>query len=223
MRHIILFGAGGHGKVVRDIVEQMHDNDLESSIIAVYDDFVLEKMLDGSLPILNNATALRNFVEKNGDMYGLIGIASNPVREKLSKEYPMRYAVAVHPTAIIAEDVKLGEGTVVMAGAIINSGAKIGKHCIVNSGAIVEHDCVIEDYVHISPGVRLAGDVRVGHRSWVGIGAAVIQKIVIGENVTVGAGAVVIRDISDGLTVVGVPAIELKHKRKGYRTAGIDV
>lgn len=209
MRHIVLFGAGGHGKVVRDIVEKMHDFDLESSVVAVYDDFVLEKMLDGSLPILNNEAAFKAFVEKNGDVYGLIGIGSNAVRERLSREYPMKYAVAVHPTAILADDVKIGEGTVVMAGAIINPGARIGKHCIINTGAIVEHDCEIGDYVHISPGVKMAGDVKIGRMSHVGVGTSIIPKITIGEDVVVGAGAVIIRDVASGSKVVGVPAREI--------------
>lgn len=209
MRHIVLFGAGGHGKVVRDIVEQMHEYDLESSIVAVYDDYVLEKMMDGTLPILNSEDAFRAFVEKNGSVYGLIGIGNNAIRERLSREYPIRYAVAIHPTAIIADDVKIGEGTVVMAGAIINPGAKIGRHCIINTGAIVEHDCVIGDYVHISPGVKMAGDVAIGRMCHIGVGASIIPKIKIGENVIVGAGTVVIRDIGDGKKVVGVPAREI--------------
>lgn len=209
MRHIVLFGAGGHGKVVRDIVEKMHDYDLESSIVAVYDDFVMEKMLDGTLPILNSEAAFRSFVEKNGSVYGLIGIGNNAIRERLSREYPIRYAVAVHPSAIIADDVRIGEGTVVMAGAIINPGARIGRHCIINTGAIVEHDCVIGDFVHISPGVKMAGDVKIGRMSHIGVGTSIIPKVVIGENVIVGAGTVVIRDIADGLKVVGVPAREI--------------
>lgn len=213
MKHIVLFGAGGHGRVVRDIVNQQHEYDLESCIVAVYDDYVLEKMMDGTLPILHSEDAFRNFVEKNGMVYGLIGIWDNQVRERLSREYPIRYTVAIHPTAIIADDVKIGEGTVIMAGAIINTGARIGRHCIINTGAIVEHDCIISDFVHVSPGVKLAGDVIIGRMTHVGIGASVIPKIVIGENVMVGAGAVVIRDISSNITVTGVPAkpIERSH------------
>lgn len=210
MKHIVLFGAGGHGKVVRDIIEKMHDFDLESCVVAVYDDFVLDRMLDGTLPILNNEEAFRNFVEKNGDVLGVIGISNNEVRARLSMEYPLRYTVAIHPTAIVAEDVRIGEGTVVMAGAIINPGARIGRHCIINTGAIVEHDCIISDFVHIAPGGRIAGDVTIGRMSHIGIGASVIPKIAIGENAVIGAGAVVIRDIGSNVKVVGVPAREIK-------------
>lgn len=212
MKHIVLFGAGGHGRVVRDIVDQQHEYDLESCIVAVYDDYVLEKMMDGTLPILHSDDAFRSFVEKNGSVYGLIGIGNNQIRERLSREYPIRYTVAIHPTAIIADDVKIGEGTVVMAGAIINPGARIGRHCIINTGAIVEHDCKIGDYVHVSPGAKMAGDVIIGRMSHIGIGASIIPKINIGMNVVVGAGAVVIRDIRDGVTVVGVPAHEIELK-----------
>ncbi|MBL1274653.1 MAG: hypothetical protein COB30_001045 [Ectothiorhodospiraceae bacterium] len=79
-----------------------------------------------------------------------------------------------------------------------------------NTAATLDHDNCLGVGVHISPGVHLAGNVGIGDRSWVGIGASVIQGCDIGHDVIVGAGAVVTKDIIDGLTVVGVPAQELK-------------
>lgn len=49
--------------------------------------------------------------------------------------------------------------------------------------------------------------------SWLGIGCSVIQGVRIGEYATVGAGAAVIRDVTDGLTVAGVPAREIASRR----------
>ena len=39
----------------------------------------------------------------------------------------------IHPDAVIAEDVKIGIGTMVMAGAVINLGTRIGQGCIINT------------------------------------------------------------------------------------------
>ncbi|MNO01775.1 putative lipopolysaccharide biosynthesis O-acetyl transferase WbbJ [compost metagenome] len=48
--------------------------------------------------------------------------------------------------------------------------------------------------------------VKVGDLSWIGIGACVRQVLEIGSSVVVGAGAAVVCNISDNMTVAGVPA-----------------
>jgi acetyltransferase EpsM len=113
---------------------------------------------------------------------------------------------AVHPTAVVANDVQVSPGTVVAAGAIINPATQIGQNAIINTGASVDHECVIEEGVHICPGVHLAGKVTVGRATWVGIGATVTDHIRIGAGSIIGAGAVVVNDIPDGVIAYGVPA-----------------
>lgn len=41
------------------------------------------------------------------------------------------------------------------------------------------------------------------------MGAKILQSVKIGKNVTVGAGAVVTKDVTDGKTVVGIPARQI--------------
>ena len=115
-------------------------------------------------------------------------------------------ATAVHPSAVVASDVRIGSGTVVAAGAVVNPGTEIGQNVIVNTRASIDHDCVIEDGVHICPGTCLAGSVRVGCAAWVGIGATVTARISIGAGAIVGAGAVVVRDVPEEVIAYGIPA-----------------
>ncbi len=58
--------------------------------------------------------------------------------------------VIVHPRAVVAADVSLGQGTFVAAGAVINAQARIGSNVIVNTSASVDHESVIEDGAHIA-------------------------------------------------------------------------
>ncbi|CAG0906699.1 unnamed protein product [Cyprideis torosa] len=116
----------------------------------------------------------------------------------------INYALAIHPSASIARDARLGEGTVVMAKAAINASTIIGKHVIINTGAVVEHDVKLADFVHISPNAALAGGVEVGEGTQVGIGASVIQNVKIGKWCTIGAGAVIIQDVPDHAVVVAL-------------------
>ncbi len=110
----------------------------------------------------------------------------------------------------MAEDVKIGEGTVVMAGAVVNPGAIIGKGCIINTCSSIDHDCKIGDFVHVSIGAHLAGAVKVHSRTWIGAGDTVINKIFICDNWKVGAGPVVVNNITEVGTYVGVPAKKME-------------
>jgi sugar O-acyltransferase (sialic acid O-acetyltransferase NeuD family) len=116
----------------------------------------------------------------------------------------------VHPSAVIAPDVKIGDGTVVMAGVIVNTGTMIGRIAVINTGAIVDHDNIIEDNVQIAPGCNLAGNVTCRRDCFVGTGATVIPRMVIGEGAYVAAGATVIRSVEPHTLVAGCPATEKK-------------
>lgn len=201
MAIINLFGASGHSKVIKDIVEAEDNN-----IGCLYDDSPQSDDIHG-VPVFKAS-------DSNIEGPMIISIGSNRIREIIANRYPVAYATAIHPSAIISKYASIGEGTVVMQGVIIQSDARIGKHCIVNTGASIDHECEIGDFVHISPHATLCGNVCVGKGSWIGAGATVIPGIRIGEWCTVGAGAVVVHDIPDGVIVAGVPA-KLLEKSKG--------
>jgi sugar O-acyltransferase (sialic acid O-acetyltransferase NeuD family) len=190
---IYLYGAGGHAKVIIDILETCGKtvagifNDDLSRIIWNFSPLVFPGPFDFSTDEL------------------IISVGNNSIREKISK-IEAKYNTAIHPSAILSRYASIAEGTVVMGGALINADTKISKHCIINSNASVDHDCVLQDFVHISPNATLCGGVYVGKGSHIGSGAIVIPGKKIGRNAIVGAGAVVITDIPDNSVVVGNPA-----------------
>jgi len=112
----------------------------------------------------------------------------------------------LHPSALIASDAVIGEGTVVLAGALIDPGCRIGNYAIINNGAIVNHECVIGDGVHVCPGVNIAGRTTIGRGCWLGIGSTFVDKIRVGDHTFIGAGSVVTKDIPSGCLVYGNPA-----------------
>jgi len=202
---LVLFGAGGHAKVVIDIVEQqgnfeiagLLDDDLRHQGKGIFGYPVLGTRAD--LPALRSAQ-LRHAIVTIGDNAERAAVAAH------LHQLGWRFASAIHPRASIGRGVSVGPGSVVMAGCVINADASLGGHVIVNSGATVDHDCRVEDAVHIAPGCHLCGGVSVGSGTLLGAGTTVTPGVSIGKKVVVGAGSTVIRDIVDETRVSGSQA-----------------
>lgn len=190
-----LFGASGHGKVIKEIVEACG-----GSVTAFVDDNTQVNSCAG-LPVLHDVEGLSPMIIS----IGVCRIRKMIVERLNTSATPVSFGTAIHPSAVVSPSAQIGEGTVVMAGAIINADAKIGNHCIVNTGATVDHDCVIEDYCHIAPGAHISGGTHIGEGTWIGVGSSVIQCLNIGTNCMIGAGSVVVKDIPNSVKAYGNP------------------
>jgi sugar O-acyltransferase (sialic acid O-acetyltransferase NeuD family) len=127
------------------------------------------------------------------------------------------FVTAIHPSAQLGHNVRIGNGSVVMAGAVINSDAHVGEFCIVNTNASLDHDCSMGDFSCLLPGATVGGDTRIGRFSVVALGARVIHGITIGEHVVVGAGATVLSDLPDQCVAVGTPARIVRKREPGEK------
>ena len=209
MDDVIIIGAGGHGKVVLDILlaeEKYRPVGFVDNNLSLLDSYVC------GLPVLGPINALPR-LKRQKIRHAIIAIGDNRQRlaqKELVDRDGVRLVNAVHPTAYVSPQASLGRGVVVAPGAKVVVEAKIGDLAIVNTGAIVDHECDVGEGAHVCPGAVLAGRVRVGRGAFVGIGAQVIQCRSVGEFAVVGAGAAVVNDVPDGATAVGVPAKVIK-------------
>ena len=198
MKQLVIIGASGHGKVVADIAKK---NGYER-IVFLDDNEALTECSDYAI-----VGKCCSYAEHN--CYFIVAIGNPAIREKFLNELEQNgknVPILVHPNASIAENVKIGKGTVIVAGAVVNPGAIIGKGCIINTGASVDHDCTVADYVHVSVGAHVAGSVKIGERTWLGAGSTLINNINICADCMIGAGAGVVKDICKKGTYIGVPA-----------------
>lgn len=215
MQRIVIWGAQGHAKVMAETVRRTGRFELAGFIDDVSPQRAGE-MFCGST-ILGGREVLQGLLD-SGVRRLALGFGHNAARLALLDEMAglgFELPVLVHPSAVVASDAVLGEGSFLGPLSVANPGASIGRGVIVNSGAIVEHDCVVADGVHLSPRVCLAGGVQVGSLSWIGAGSAVREKLTIGRNVTVGMGSVVVRSLPDGVTALGCPARVVSAGRAG--------
>jgi UDP-perosamine 4-acetyltransferase len=206
MDDLVVVGGGGHAKVMISILKKTG-----LYRILGYTD-VKDKGQILAVNFLGDDDVLETIIHDRGRCAAVLGVGhirGADTRKRLAKRLEsLGYDLppVVSPHAIINEDVRIGQGTVILDGSVVNTGTRIGRCSIVNTNSTVDHDCEIGDYVHIGPGASLSGGVKVGNDSLVGTGATVIQYTRIGEGSVVGAGAVVVEDCLLPGTYLGVPA-----------------
>ena len=207
---MLVLGAGGHGKVVGDLVRACGHE------LVGYVDLYAERVGEvaepgGAKVVMAQDVLLEGLAEGDGlpfEADGLvIAVGDNQNRYNLCERIGAEHLrTLVHPSAVVSPSAEIGAGSVVFPTAVINPDVTIGHGAIINTGAVIEHDCLLGDGVHVSPQAVVSGVCEIGDRTWIGAGASIIHEIVIGSDVTVGAGAAVIRDVPSDVTAVGNPA-----------------
>jgi len=206
----VIVGAGGHGRVVLDILTNAREHEVVGFLDSNRE--LAGRRMDGR-QVLGDLSLLPRLREEMNVEGAVVAIGDNGVRRDFAQRIEdggLELINAIHPSANLAHNVTLGRNTVVAAGALVCAHCQIGDSVILNTGCIVDHESMIGTATHICPGARLAGRVTVESGAFVGIGATIIQNIRLGYESVVGAGAVVISDVHPMTTVVGVPAREIK-------------
>lgn len=195
----LIFGAGGHGKVVFDI--------LKAQGVSV-DGFVDSRP---RVPELFGVPVLpESILIDSGPLRMVVAVGANHIRRDVVNRVlatcpQVEFFNAVHPTAYVSVLSRLGVGNVIAAGALVTPDVVIGDHAVINTGAQVDHDCEVGNFVTVAPGAVLGGTVRVGEGTYVAIGASVRHGITIGDWSVLGAGAVVVENIPDRVVAFGSP------------------
>ncbi len=211
-KNIVIIGAGGHAKIVVDIIERTGD-----IIYGLTDVNYLEKRECMGYPIIGNDEILQSVISNEIKFAAMgIGHVGYPDSRNKSYQYAQKigyiFPVLVHPSAVIANTAIIGEGSVCAAHSTVNVDARIGKICIVNSAAVIEHDVQMEDGVHVAPHAVVLGEAHIGKNSFIGAGSVILQGIRIGKNCIIGAGSVVLHNVDDDCVVVGNPGRIIKRR-----------
>jgi sugar O-acyltransferase (sialic acid O-acetyltransferase NeuD family) len=197
---IIIYGGGGHAKVVIDCLQAQQRN-----IIAVIDN-----KNEGPLLGIHRIAKYASTFEQ--EALAIVAIGDNEIRMNVAKTIAHKFTNAIHPSVLFSNHAVLGKGNMLMQNSVIQAGVEIGNHVILNTGAQVDHDCKIGSYVHLAPRTTLCGNVHIGEGTLVGAGSVIIPGITVGNWVTIGAGTIVIKDVPDRAVVVGNPGQIIKYK-----------
>jgi sugar O-acyltransferase (sialic acid O-acetyltransferase NeuD family) len=213
MKELAIYGAGGFGKEVAMLVEQINAAASTWKLIGFFDDGLPKNTVVNGYICLGGVDEL-NRLNQNIGIVLAIGDPRIKIKiwSRINNLY-IYYPSLIHPNVQMgAKDyVTIGEGCIITAGNLITVNIIIGKHVILNLACTVGHDVFVDDFSSLMPGVNISGGVQIATGVFIGTGAKIINHLKIGENAIIGAGAVVIKSIPANCTAVGVPAKPIKY------------
>ncbi|GBD36500.1 Putative acetyltransferase EpsM [bacterium HR36] len=206
-QNVLLFGSGGHARVVLDALLASE----RFQVVGIIDHRLPPGEAVLGVPVLGTDSDLPHIIRQFHVGGFVVGIGDNWRRAQLTRRIlqhspELRPLTVVHPAASVSRFAQLGPGTVVLPGAIVNAGAVLGAGCVLNTHSSVDHDCRLGEFVSVAPHACLGGTVTVGDYSAICLGAHVIHGVCIGCATVVGAGALVLQNLPDQVVAYGVPA-----------------
>lgn len=202
---LVIIGSSGHGRVVADAAGLAGHE-----VIGFIDDFTPDGEVDG-IARLGGCDRIPALAALHPGLGAAVAIGDNHnrlqiARRALSLAPGLSFPAILHPTAVVARSVTLGQGVVMLARAVANAGARLGDFALLNTGAIAEHDVELGVGASLAPGAIAAGWARLGEGAAVMMGAMVREKCHIGDHALVGMGSIVTADLPSGAVAWGNPA-----------------
>jgi len=210
MDEIVIFGAGGFGREVAWIIEDINRVGKRFELLGFVDD---DPQMKGR--ILNGYPVLGGieYLERKRSLGIALGLGLPVARHKVMRRLEhldLKYPNLIHPSAYIGPGVEFGIGNIVYIGCVLAPNCKLGNFCVLELKATVGHDAVLDDFASTAVGVDFGGYSHAAYGTYFGNHATVLPSIKIGAWTVVGAGAVVNRDLPENVVAVGVPARVIK-------------
>lgn len=203
---LVIVGAGGFG---REMVAWSRQS------VQYQRDWVLKGLIDDNpnalagkncaLPILGS---IRDYQPQEDEIF-ICALGVPAVKRKCTElllDRGARFTQVIHQTAVLGDNVDLGEGVVMCPFSIASANNRLGRGVTLNLHASVDHDVNVDDWSQLSCHCDLTAAVQIGKEVFLGSSVAVIPGVRVGDGAYVGAGAVVVRDVPPGAKVFGVPA-----------------
>lgn len=205
MKKIIIVGAGGFGRELLWWIKDINKVEKKWEIAGFIDDN--PNALDGykcDYPIIGT---IKDWQPKEDEEFAL-AFGSPALKRKivdLLKSKGAKFATVIHPTAMLSEFAKIGEGFIMFPNSKVSCNTTVGDFVTLLATPI-GHDVEIGDYTVISGGCNVVRNVKIGKDVFLAAGVCIAQDVQIGDGAYLGLGSVVLKDVPAGATVFGNPA-----------------
>ena len=209
---VVVLGGKGTAVVV---AEHIHDANLRGADIELlgyaFDDPAFGTEINGTPILCGTRDAYQRFGHLQDVRFIFQMYRSDLMKERVALResfgIPLeRYHTFVHPSAVVMKSVRLGHGTVVMAGVVIMPNAVIGDHCTVLAATTIGHDTSMGDNNFLATHVVLGSGCRIGERNFFGMNVTVNTRASLGDDCHIAMASNVVRDLPNGSRVRGNPA-----------------
>ena len=209
MKNIAIYGAGGFGKEVACIINEINKKEKTWEIIGFFDDGIAK-----GTNVSHFGTVLGGINELNSwsrEINIVFAIGSPQTLKFLVERINNRNIIfpnIIHPEATFVDPIsfKIGKGNVIVRGCTFSVDVLVGDFNQFNSISALAHDVSIGSYNVLMPLTRISGETKIGNCNFFGINAIVLQGVKIGNNTRIGAGSVLMKRTKDNFLYFGNPA-----------------
>jgi len=212
MRDLAIFGAGGFGRELACLVNQLNKETPTWNLIGFFDDNPdLKGKHNEYGEILGGRDVLNAWDQP---LCVLIAIGSGSTVKKVVSgiHNPLiEFSNFFYQSTFSDENnVKFGRGNIAI-GTHFSCAVTLGDFNMMNGSVVFGHDDVVGDYNTFMPGVRVSGEVKIGAECFFGVGSIVLQQLKIGDRVKLGAGSVLMTKPKNDNLYIGNPAKIFKY------------
>lgn len=212
MKNLLIIGARGFGRKVYDLAINTSDYNRNFVVKGFLDDKC--HALEGLENYPKIISSVEDYRVQDNDVFvcalGDVKWKKQYIQIILSKGG--KFMNLIHPSCIISTNVKMGTGNILFNGVSIFNDSVIKDFVSIQSNTVIGHDTFIGDYCHINTFSFTGGYSIISNEVTLHTRSTILPGIQVNFGAIVGAGAVVNRTVSESVTVVGIPARQLKNK-----------
>lgn len=212
MKNIAIYGAGGFGREIACLINQINEIKPVWNVIGFFDDGIKEGSTNRYGRVLGDMKRLNEWKEPISVVFA---IATPSHLENLTLKIfnPLvEFPNIIGPNVNIFDKnaFSIGKGNVMFFGCRMSSEVNIGNFNLFNGAVSLGHDVKMGSFNVLQPSTRISGDCQIGDKNFFGVQSIVLQGIKIGNNTRVGTLSVIMRNTADDVLYFGNPAKKVK-------------
>ncbi|OLS38418.1 acetyltransferase [Bacillus sp. MRMR6] len=207
MKKVVIVGAGGLARMIYSWLPSMIGDSWKvigfiSDRLDILDDY------NYNIPIIST---IEDYQPEEDHV--LVMAIADP-KDKLAVGQALekrggKFLSLIHPTAIIGENVELGNGCVVSPRAVLTCDIQIGDYVLINLCSTIGHDVVIGNGCTINSHSDVTGCAKLGIGVFLGSHSVITPSVKVRDFAKIGAGSVVVKQVKPETTVFGIPAKQI--------------